>query len=117
MIKVKNFKKLNHAALNNDDLLDLKITGMNIISNFAYPIICKDKKTFENYKQLFQENNIEIRPIIGGSMIEQPFFKKYVSKDYNCPNASLVHKNGFYVPNRPDLISDEIELMVNLLKK
>ena len=115
--RYKNFKKFNDAALNNDDFLDLKIVGMNIISNFAYPVICKDKKTFENYKQLFQENNIEIRPIIGGSMIEQPFFKKYVSKDYNCPNASLVHKNGFYMPNRPDLTLDEIELMVNLLKK
>ena len=53
----------------------------------------------------------------GYTINEQPFFKKYVKTKYDCPNASLVHQNGFYMPNRPDLTLDEIELMVNLLKK
>ena len=36
---------------------------------------------------------------------------------YNCPNANLVHQNGFYKPNRPDIKSEEIELMTSLLKR
>jgi CDP-4-dehydro-6-deoxyglucose reductase, E1 len=113
--RFNNYKIFNKVALTNSDFLKLNIKGMNIVSNFAYPIICKDKKTFEFYKQLFQKNNIEIRPIIGGSIINQPFFKKYVKTKYDCPNASLVHQNGFYIPNRPDLKSEEINLIVNLL--
>ena len=109
------FSVLNKAALSNNDFLNLEIKNMNVISNFAYPLICKDKPTFEKYKLLFQKNNIEIRPIIGGSMVEQPFFKKYITSKYNCPNAHLVHQNGFYMPNRPDLKLEEIELMINLL--
>jgi CDP-4-dehydro-6-deoxyglucose reductase, E1 len=113
--RFKNFKSLNNAAIVNSDFLNLEIKNMNIISNFAYPVICKDKQTFEKYKLLFQNNNIEIRPIIGGSMVEQPFFKKYIKLNYECKNAHFVHQNGFYIPNRPDLKLEELELMVRLL--
>ena len=90
---------------------------MNIISNFAFPVICNNKEKFEKYKNNFEKNDIEIRPIIGGSMIEQPFYKKYIDSKFKCNNAKKAHQFGFYIPNRPDLISDEIDLMVNLLKK
>ena len=114
--RFKNFNIYNKSALCNSDFLSLKIDGMNIISNFAFPVICKDRLAFENYKDLFQKNNIEIRPIIGGSMVEQPFFKKYIKSKYDCPNAHFVHQNGFYIPNRPDLKAEEVSLMSNLLK-
>ena len=112
-----NFKIFNKVALENPDFLDLRIKGMNIISNFAYPIICINKEKFKTYRNLFEKNNIEIRPIIGGSMVEQPFFKKYISTNYECLNAKKAHQLGFYIPNRPDLSSEEINLLVELLKK
>jgi CDP-6-deoxy-D-xylo-4-hexulose-3-dehydrase len=114
--RFNNFKRFNKASLGNKDFIRLEILNMNIISNFAYPIICKDKKIFEKYKLLFINNNIEIRPIIGGSMIEQPFFKKYNNIKYECNNSKLAHQNGFYFPNRPDLKSEELDLMVSLLE-
>jgi CDP-4-dehydro-6-deoxyglucose reductase, E1 len=110
-----NFKRLNKACLENEDFVGLEILNMNVISNFAYPVVCKDKQTFEKYKLIFQSNNIEIRPIIGGSMVEQPFFKKYIKLKYDCTNAHFVHQNGFYMPNRPDLTLEEMDLMVRLL--
>ena len=112
-----NFNVLNNAASSNSDFISLKIKNMNIISNFAYPVIASSKVKFEEYKKLFNNNNIEIRPIIGGSMVEQPFFKKHIKKEFHCPNASFVHQNGFYIPNRPDLKIEEVTLMANLLKK
>jgi CDP-6-deoxy-D-xylo-4-hexulose-3-dehydrase len=116
-IRFNNFKRLNKACLSNSDFIRLEIKNMNIISNFAYPVVCKDKQTFEKYKLLFQNNNIEIRPIIGGSMVEQPFFKKYIKLKYECKNAHFVHQNGFYMPNRPDLKLEELDLMVSLLEQ
>lgn len=115
--RFENFNVLNNAASSNGDILSLKIKNMNVISNFAYPVICRNKAKFEEFKKLFKKNNIEIRPIIGGSMVEQPFFKKHISKKFDCPNSSFVHQNGFYIPNRPDLKIEEINLMANLLKK
>ena len=112
-----NFRTFHKACLTNDNFSNLKIEGMNIISNFAFPVICKDNVKFDFYRKLFEKNNIEIRPIIGGSMVEQPFFKKYIKTEYICENAKKVHQFGFYIPNRPDLKSDEINLMVNLLSR
>ena len=113
--RFENFKIFNHKASKNSDFLKLKIEGMNIISNFAYPVICNDKGKFDKYKNNFEKNNIEIRPIIGGSMIEQPFYKKYINSKYLCDNAKKAHQFGFYIPNRPDLKEDEIDLLTKLL--
>jgi hypothetical protein len=49
-------------------------------------------------------------------MVEQPFFKKYIKLKYECKNAHFVHQNGFYMPNRPDLKLEELDLMVHLLE-
>ena len=66
---------------------------------------CPFKKKFEG--------KVEIRPIVGGSMNEQPFFK---GNKYKCPNAKTIHSLGFYIPNNPDLTSKEINLICKLLK-
>ena len=59
---------------------------------------------------------VEIRPIVSGNIIEQPFFKKYSDKNYKLKNATFIHENGFYFPNNPDLTSEEIEILIDLLK-
>ena len=85
---------------------------MDFVSNFAYPLIFKNKKSFEKYKKRFM-GKVEIRPIVGGSMNEQPFFK---NNKYKCPNAKKIHSQGFYIPNNPDLTRKEINEICKLLK-
>ena len=109
--RFKNFDKYNNAVRNNQDILKLKLNHMNFISNFAYPLIFKDKKTFEKYKLKF--SNVEIRPIIGGSMTKQPFLKN----EFSCPNAEQAHELGFYIPNNPYLTEEEINYLCERLIK
>lgn len=112
----ENFVKFNNVASCNSHFFKLEIHDMNVISNFAYPVICKDLSAFNLYKNVFAQNSVEIRPIIGGSIPEQPFFRKYIKEEYSCPNASLVHRNGFYLPNRPDLQDYEVDKILDLLR-
>ncbi len=105
-----NFLRFEQAAKQNPDLEKLDFSHMDFISNFAYPLIFKNKNKFEEYKLAFSD--VEIRAIVGGCMTEQPFFKK----EGNFPNAKKIHSLGFYIPNNPDLNEEEIEYMCNLLK-
>ena len=119
-IRNKNFIEFNGAAQSNPDFYKLDLRHMSFVSNFTYPLICKDSKLFEKYKNKFQENGIEIRPIVGGSIVEQPFFKSYLknnSLDFQCPNAKKIHEFGFYFPNNPELTEQEKEIISKLLKR
>jgi len=60
-----------------------------------------------------EDNDIEIRPIIGGNITKQPFYK---GEQGNYPNTDLIHENGFYIPNNPDLTDEEVIKICGLLK-
>ena len=110
----KNFRVINKTIEENDDLIDLDLKHMDKISNFGVPVISKKSK--EPYKKLFDEDNIEIRPIMGGNLTMHPFFKEYTGKKYVLKKSDFVHKNGFYVGNDPELAEDEICRIAKLLK-
>lgn len=112
-----NYKIFQTAEENNDDFLTLKVGHMDIVSDFAMPVICKNQDDLKKYKERFLSNNIEIRPIITGDITQQPFYKKYVSDIRNCPNAQFIHQNSFYFPNNPELSKEEINLLIGLLVK
>lgn len=88
-----------------------------MISNFAMPVLCKNRSIFYKYKDKFTKNQVEIRPIIAGDITRQPFFKKYVKGDHICKNAEFIHNNGFYFANNPELTKNEISFLTSLLKK
>ena len=111
-----NFRRFLQAANKNMDFVKLNISHMNFISNFAYPLIFKDKDIFERYKKRFAEK-VEIRPIVSGSITEQPFFINLIGTKEKYPNAKKIHQFGFYFPNREDLTEEEINTIINLLKK
>ena len=72
------------------------------VSNFAFPIISEQR---DKLIQAFNENGVECRPLICGSLGEQPFYVKRYGKQ-KLPNASFIKKYGMYVPNH-HLLSDE----------
>jgi CDP-6-deoxy-D-xylo-4-hexulose-3-dehydrase len=114
-----NFKEYHEIAKNNQDIMKLDFDHMNLVSNFDYPLILANNELSETYKKRF-ENRVEIRPIVGGFIVEQPFFKKYVGEKnikYDCPNSKLVHKHGFYIPNNPELTDEEKQIILSILKK
>jgi CDP-6-deoxy-D-xylo-4-hexulose-3-dehydrase len=88
-----------------------KINYNGFISNFAYPIIHPNKNKIA---QKLKEGNVECRPLICGSMSRQPFFyKEYGSKDYHF--SDIIHDNGLYLPNNPDMTQDDINYIANIV--
>jgi CDP-6-deoxy-D-xylo-4-hexulose-3-dehydrase len=82
-----------------------KIQFKEFTSNFAYPILHPNKNVIvKNLK----DAQIECRPLVCGSMSRQPFFyQKYGHKNY--PFSDLIHDYGLYLPNNPDMTTDEID--------
>ncbi len=116
--RFNNFKRFYNAQKKNKDFILLDISHMDLISNFAMPVICKTKNFFEKYRERFEKNNVEIRPIIAGNIMEQPFYAKHKNKnDMECKNTQMIHKYGFYFGNNPELTAKEVDLLCRLLKK
>jgi CDP-6-deoxy-D-xylo-4-hexulose-3-dehydrase len=113
MIKIrqKNYKQLE-KIYNNSDFIKIETTGLSTISNFAFPLICKTKAIKEKYMTLAIQAEIEIRPIIAGSINKHAFYKKHVATKHNLPNADTVHELGFYFGNNPELTKKELKLII-----
>lgn len=84
----------------------------NFVSSMAYPIIHKNRDFI--VKEL-QKSNIEVRPMICGSMGTQPFYRKEYG-NLKLPNASIIDKHGFYVPNHPELSIEDILTITSIIK-
>lgn len=112
-----NFYKFYNIYIKNKNFIPYKIKNMNILSNFAFPIICKNKLVLNKYINIFKKLKIEIRPFISGNIARQPFFKKYVKKNFYLPNADIIHELCFYLPNHNDLTKSEINRIMLAMKK
>ena len=87
-----------------ENMLKIKIRNDDFISNFAYPILSEKKQ--EIVKSLIK-NNIEVRPLISGSIGNQPFYRKDFGR-VELPNVNLVDRFGFYIPNHPGINESDI---------
>ncbi len=105
----KNFKE--YKSLIKDNQLDIVNYDKNFISNFAYPIVTKNRNKII---QKLIDNNIEVRPLIAGDMSKKPMWiKKY--GEVILPNCQLINEYGYYIPNHQDLTSDKINLIINII--
>lgn len=112
----ENFFKIYKTYIKNNEFFHYEIKNMSLISNFAFPIICKNKIILKKYLNKFNKLNIEIRPFISGNIVNQPFFKKYVKKNFNLPNAEFIHNLSFYCPNHNDLTNEDINKIILAIK-
>jgi CDP-6-deoxy-D-xylo-4-hexulose-3-dehydrase len=60
----QNFKDFIEKINNNGDFYKIKYEHIDLLSNFAVPVICKSKDILEKYIKKFGEKDIEIRPIV-----------------------------------------------------
>ena len=112
-----NFFKFARAINKRGDLYyPLKYDHISFVSNFAYPIICKSKKIRDMLIKKCK-NIIEIRPIVGGDMSHQPFYKKYMpkyEKSLGNSNAKIINEQGLYFGNNPEMTNKEIETIIKI---
>lgn len=113
--RFENFQRFHAAAQLNASLLPVTAGNIDVVSNFAYPVICNDCPNFRKSRERFLDNNVEIRPIVAGNITSQPFFKKYSDRTWRLPEADLVHNQGFYCPNNPELGESELERLCRLI--
>jgi len=110
----KNFLKIASTIYGNKNFYPIKYNHIDFVSNFAVPVICKTQKIRD---ELVEKCNgkIEIRPIVGGDMAQQPFFSKYVQKlRVSNSNASLIHSQGLYFGNNPELTKKELREIMRI---
>ncbi len=108
------FSTLSEKIYANPEYMSLDVSHMDFVSNFAIPVICKSvEKRDELVKKC--DGKVEIRPVVGGDMTRQPFFGKYLKKKLpEMKNAHLIHSQGLYFGNNPELTNDEIETLINV---
>lgn len=107
----QNFQFFNENL--KETLPNLKVRPNTTISNFAYPVI--SPRRTEIVSELI-ENNIEVRPLICGSMATQPYYVKKYGTNLQVPNSFLVDSQGFYIPNHPNLSEEDMSLIVTIIK-
>jgi hypothetical protein len=54
--------------------------------------------------------------LICGNITKQPFWDKYITKDYNLKGTDFLHENSFYFGNYPELDEDDFKILEELLK-
>lgn len=116
----QSFLKLAKAINARTDLYyPLKYDHISLLSNFAYPVICKSRKIRDMLIKKC-EDVVEIRPIVGGDMTHQPFYKKYMPKYEKIlgnSNADIIKEQGLYFGNNPEMTAKEINLLIKTFSK
>ena len=85
----------------------------SLTSNFAYPVV--HKKRDKIVEELIN-NEVEVRPMVCGSMGTQPFYVKEYGK-LKLPKVTKIDKYGFYVPNNPKLTSNDIDFISTIINR
>lgn len=114
-------ENLKHFLKNIDPNLyrtDFKLEGS---SNYAFNLILKhpDPVLVKELMQHMRQSGIEFRrgSAGGGNQIRQPYLKNIVPKNHHLefPETEHVHFYGFYIGNFPDLKTQEIDEICNIL--
>jgi len=101
----------NYLSLIKNNKLQLLNDSNNIISNFAMPIMHEQRDSI--VRDLI-EADIEVRPLIAGNMASKPMWvNKYPQP--SLPNAELLEKKGFYIPNHQDLTLKDIKQITDII--
>ena len=89
------------------------IKNQEVISNMGYPIIVENKR--EVYT-ILNDNNIECRPLVAGSMGLQPIWSKLYGET-PMKNANIIERYGMYVPNHQDLTHEDIMRVCSIVNR
>jgi CDP-6-deoxy-D-xylo-4-hexulose-3-dehydrase len=108
------FKMAPHIYEQTDKYYPVRYDHLDLLSNFAVPVICKSTKIRDTLVEKCV-GKLEIRPIVGGDMTLQPFFLKHLQpKILKDSNARIIHAQGLYFGNNPELTDKEINEIIRI---
>ncbi len=96
-----------------NDYWKIKPTDNSWVALFAYPIIHPNR---DKIVKKLQENNIETRPLIAGSISKQPFWTDLYGKS-KMPFGDIVHEFGIYLPCHVGLSVEDIEFVCGVVNE
>jgi len=85
----------------------------NFVSNFCYPIITPNK---DRLVKALRNSGVECRPLICGSIGQQPFWYNLYGKT-SLPNADVIHTKGLYVPNHCSLSKKDLDHVIKIVNE
>lgn len=91
----------------------MRYNHLDVVSNFAFPVVCRSKKIRDELVEKC-DGKVELRPIVGGDMTKQPFFGKYEDTQLKDSNAGLIHEQGLYFGNNPELTDTEKRKIITI---
>jgi len=113
----RNYRELSDVVKTNPDLISFSTDHLKVISSFSFPVLCQTPELRESYLDQFAGAGVEIRPMIAGNIQKQPFYQKYMQKEYDLPGADFIHACGFYCGNYPELTYRDIQILKSCLAK
>lgn len=111
-----NYLRLEQQQKLNPDLITLDHAHIEVLSAFAFPVICQTPELRTRYMEQFSGAGVEIRPMIAGNMQRQPFYHKYVKETYPLNGTDFIHDCGFYFGNYPELSEQDLETLGGCLR-
>ena len=113
IIKKRNENYNLYRSLISDDIWKPKESDNKFISNFAYPVITKDRrKLITNLRN----SSIECRPLLSGSLSKQPYWYQNFG-EIELTNSDLIHNEGLYVPNNHEMTSEDIHKICSVINE
>lgn len=112
-IRRKNYFKFLDLVYKNPNLYETHGSLGN--SCFCFPFICKTKEIKNRLISLFDEYNIEYRPVVGGNLLRQPYLNYEIDSNIGVLNADIIHENGVYIGNSQFVSDKEIKLLKKIL--
>lgn len=97
------------------DILQPKDDGMDIVSSFAIPLLCRTSETKATLLDRCEKLKIETRPMIAGSIALQPFMSRHQWEHAGLDNATVIHQNYFYIGNHESFAEPEYKALQDLL--
>lgn len=114
-IRRKNYKKFCSILSNNSSKFFLPEYQIGN-SSFCFPIICKDPLNVVKLKKIFDEKQIEHRPIVSGNLLRHPAFRKYgICTNKEHLNVEILHNNGIYIGNNHFVNDSQMDVLSDIL--
>jgi len=114
IVKKRNENYLLYKKQLNDNIWKPQEKEGDFVSNLGYPVISQHREKIVNK---LIENNVEVRPLVSGSMGCQPFFTGLWGYKQIFTQSDIIDHEGFYVPNHPMLTEDDIKLICNIINE
>lgn len=113
--RARRFEQLETIAWQNGDFIALDHSHMACLSPFAFPVVCQTAELAHAYRERFQNAGVEIRPIIAGNIVRQPFLRE--CSLHPLPGADFVQQRGFYFGIYPELTDRDIAILSECLSR